>query len=520
MSGNVSAQAVSFNTIPPNLRVPLFWAEVNNSQAGANQQNQRALIIGGSLNTVPLAPVFMPPPSGTGAVGAAQAAAAQFGRGSMLAEMVAYYRMNDPYTELWVLPVTDPGGGTAATGSLVISGTATANGTLSLYIGDVLLQVGVTSGQAAATVAAAIATAVNAGLFPVTATSASGTVSFTSKHKLIETNALQLGLNYLGSVAGQSTPAGLTVSVTGFSGGAGVPLLTGMAAALGVQDFDFIICGYNDPTALAACTAMMSDGAGRWSYINQLYGGVFAADVDTDANLLTLGGTVNDQHQVIWGAYGTPTPSWKVAAAATAAVVPSLVAQPNLPLQTLPAYGVMAPPAGPGALPSVSTMQSLLTTGISLLSWDRTGLCRVIRCVTTYQTNPYGVADQSYLDVGTLYTLMAVLRTLQAMVTQRYGRVLLVADGTPIGAGIAAVSPRTVRADLVAEYTILEDLGLTQNSTAFAAGLIVTINANDPTRLDVLLDPYLVSGLAIFAVACQFHLNTAVNNNAASTAAA
>jgi phage tail sheath gpL-like len=504
MSGAISPQSVSFSSIPPNIRVPLFYAEVRPSQTLANQQIQRVLIVGGSLTAVPLAPVFMPPPSGTGATGAAQAAAAQFGQGSMLAEMIAAYRANDPYTEVWALPLPDPSGGTAATGSIVVAGAAAANGTLSLYVGDRLVPVGVTSGQTAAAIATNIAAAVTAAVLPVTASATSATVTLTSRHKLTAANAISLMLNYRGSTGGETTPAGLTVSITGFTGGAGLASLSGVAAALGAMDFDFIVSGYNDAAALAALTALMADAAGRWSYLSQIYGGVFAADVDTFANLLTLGGTLNDQHQVIWGAYGTPTPPWRVAAACTAAVVPSIVGQPNLPLQTLAVSGVQAPPAAD--LPSVSTLQSLLTTGISLLNWDRTGACRIVRAVTTYQTNALGVADQTYLDVGTLYTLMAVLRRLRALVSQRYGRMLLVTDGTPIGAGIQAVSPRTVKADLIADYNVLQDLGWVQDAAAFAAGLIVTINATDPTRLDVLYDPAIVPGLAIFAVATQFYL--------------
>ncbi len=510
MSGSTSPQSVSFSTIPSNIRVPLFYAEVRPSQTLANQQTQRVLIVGGTLTAMPMVPVFMPPPGGTGATGAQQAAAAMFGQGSMLAQMVGAYRNIDPYTELWCLPVPDPSAGTAATATIVISGTATGNGALSAYVGDHLVATPVSSGQAATAVATAVAAAIQAANLPVTAAASAGTVTLTTRHKLTAMNTLSLLLNYLGTTGGQSTPAGLTVSVTAFTGGAGVPVLTGLAAALGTMDFDFVISGYNDPTSLAAQTAVMSDASGRWSYLNQLYGGVFTADVDTDANLLTLGGTMNDQHTLVWGAYGTPTPYWKAAAAATAACVPSTVGQPNLPLQTLAVPGILAPPAGD--LPSVSTMQSLLSAGISILNWDRTGTCRIVRAVTTYQTNAFGVADQTYLDVGTLYTLMAVLRRLRALVSQRYGRVLLVADGTPIGAGVPAVSPRTIKGDLIADYNAMQDLGWVQDAAAFAAGLIVAINATDTSRVDVLYDPNIVPGLAIFAVATQFYVGA--NNTA------
>lgn len=518
MSGS-SPQTVSFQNIPTNIRVPLFYAEIRPAQSLANQQTQRVLVVGGTLSTVPLLPVFMPPPSGTGAQGAAQAAAAQFGKGSMLAEMMGSYRTNDGFTEVWVLPVPDPSGGAAATATIVISGTATASGTLNVELGDYLIQQGVTSGQTATAIATALAATINAlSGAPVTATASTGTVTLTTRHKLIAMNNLSLMLNYLGTTGGQSTPAGLTVSTSAFTGGTGIPVLTGMAAALGQMDFDFVISGYTDATSLAAMTAMMSDASGRWCYLDQLYGGVWAADVDTFSNLLTLGGTVNDQHQLIWGAYGTPTAPWKATAFATAACVPRIVAQPNLPLQQIAIPGILAPPVGD--FPSVSTQQSMLTNGISILSWDRTGMCRIVRAVTTYQTNSFGVADQSYMDVGTPYTLMAVLRQLKGLVTTRYANVLLVPDGTPIGVGVPAVSPRTIKADLIAEYNTMQDAGLVQNAAGFAAGLVVTINANDPTRVDVLWDPSITPGLAIFAAAVQFYLGSAANSNASAAAAA
>ncbi|MEB0312213.1 phage tail protein, partial [Pseudomonas sp. 10B1] len=37
---------VPFNNIPTNIRVPLFYAEVDNSQANSGAQTQKTLIIG------------------------------------------------------------------------------------------------------------------------------------------------------------------------------------------------------------------------------------------------------------------------------------------------------------------------------------------------------------------------------------------------------------------------------------------------------------------------------------------
>jgi phage tail sheath gpL-like len=38
--------AIGFKNLPANIRVPLFYAETDNSQANSGQSTQRALIIG------------------------------------------------------------------------------------------------------------------------------------------------------------------------------------------------------------------------------------------------------------------------------------------------------------------------------------------------------------------------------------------------------------------------------------------------------------------------------------------
>jgi phage tail sheath gpL-like len=503
------SQTVNFQSIPPGLQVPMFWAETSNAQAGVNVQQQRVLLIGGTLNAMPLVPVWAPPPAGTGSAGAGQAVAAQTGQGSMLAEMAALYRLNDPFTELWFLPIPAPSGGVAATATVVISGTPTAAGTLSLYVGDHLFAVPVTASQSATSIAAAVAAAINGAPAPVSATSSTGTVTLTAKFTGIHYNQLALQLNYQGAPVGEATPAGLTVSITGFSGGTGDVVLSGVAAAIGTQAFDFIVCGFNDATSRAALTTLESDSGGRWNWTNQLFGGAFVADVDTATNLQTLGGTMNDQHQCVIGCTGSPTAPWKIAAAVMGTAVPRIIAQPNIPLDGLVVQGVLAPPIGTNDGYSASTLQTLLTTGISPLTFDRAGACHIVRLISTYQTNQFGVSDQSYYDIGVLYTIMAVLRTLQANSTSRLAQKLLVDDGTPIGAGQPAISPSIERMNIYHDYLQMQANLWVEDAADFLAGLVVTRNATNPTRLDVLFDPHIVSGLHIYAVLNQFYLRAA-----------
>ena len=85
---------VPFAQIPQNLRVPLFYAEVNNSLANTGQQTQRALIIG-QITSTGAAAANVPIIS----QGAADAIT-QGGNGSQLALMTAAYLQNDSFGEV------------------------------------------------------------------------------------------------------------------------------------------------------------------------------------------------------------------------------------------------------------------------------------------------------------------------------------------------------------------------------------------------------------------------------------
>ncbi len=504
--------AIAFQNIPPNLRVPLFYAEFDPSQAAASQPVQRTLIVGQATAAVPATPV----PTFVPSVAWAQQT---FGASSQIANMIAAYRANDTVGEIWALPLADAATATAASGSIAITGTATANGTLALYVAGVKVPVGVASGQTAAQVATAVAAAVTAAIsstaldaqtyLPVSAAAVSGTVTLTAANKGTLGNGIGIALNLLGSRGGEATPAGLSVVVTAMAGGATDPTLTSIATWLSTQAFDFILQPYSDTTSIGAFTAMMNDASGRWSYAQQIYGHVFTAKADTVANLLTLGAGLNDQHCTVLGINPlSPSPAWMRLAARVGSIVPSLKAQPNRPLQTLRAFGVLGETSAQDI--GFSNQQALLSAGIALDGPGPNGP-QCVRMVTTYQKNSYGVADSSYLDAETMYLIMAVTRHLKATVTSQLPRALLADDGTrlaptPTGTTPLVVTPSIVKALLIADYRVMEALSWVERDDLFSSGLVVQRNSQDASRLDVLFDPYFIGGLRVFATLTQFHL--------------
>ncbi len=487
--------SISFSTIPADLRTPLFYAEFDNSRAGPSVIPQRALLIGQSVSVVTETLRYLP---------TADAVASLCGAGSQIARMMRAYRANDPVGEVWVLPLQDAGASVAATGTIVVAGPATAAGIIYLRIAGTLVTVAVASGDASTAIAAAIEAAIDADTtLPVTAGVASSTVTLTARNKGTLGNDIDYQVNYLGAAQGEVLPAGVTVTLSGMSSGAGDPTLSTLATILGDEEFDFIAAPYTGTTALNALKDMMNDTSGRWSYARQVYGHVFTAKRDSVANLLTLGAARNDQHVSILGvptASPSGSPDWAAASMASAAV--ALKADPARPLQTLAIRGVLPPPVGSRI--SLTEKESLLNAGIALPTFANDGQASILRMITTYQTNSFGQPDSSYLDVETLFTLMAIIRRLRQAVTQKFARSKLANDGTRFGPGQPVVTPSSFKAELVAQYATMEAEGLVEDADGFAAATIVLRNPNDQSRLDVLYAPNLINGLRVLAVLAQF----------------
>lgn len=491
---------ISFQNIPQNLRVPLFYAEVNNSQANTATEQQRALIIGQIT------------PAGKATAGVPQLlqgaadAKSQGGSGSMLALMAAAYAQNDPLGEVWALSLADDPAAVAASGTLTLTGQATAPGSLALYVAGQLVSLPVTTTQTVASIATALAGAIN-GVpdVPVTAAANAGVVTLTAKNKGLAGNDIDIRLNYRGAASGEVTPAGLQVAIVAMANGATNPQLAGPLATLGDLPFDFIVSPYTDAASVAALSALLNDQAGRWSWDIQVYGHVFMAMRGTTGQLATYGATQNDQHTSCMGFYDSPTPNFVWAAAFAGAAAVSLKADPGVPLQTVQVRGVLAPPLA-SRFP-LGLRNTLLFDGISTFTVDQAGNVSIENAITTYQKNALGQADNSYLEVETMFLLAFVLRSLASVVRTKYARVKLAADGTRFQPGSNVVTPSVIRADIIAQYRTLESGGFVQNSSAFAQALQVVQNAQNPNRVDVLWPVTLIAQLRIFALLAQFRLS-------------
>lgn len=493
--------SIPFKQIPGDLRVPLFFAELDASKANTMAIAQRALLIGQKTAAGTLAPNV---PVAARSQADARASA---GSGSVLASMVDAYRANDGAGEMWLLPLSDDPAASAATGTLTFTGPTSAAGTLSLYIAGQLLAVAIATGQTAAQVAAIVAAAVNAAIdLPVTAAAAAAVVTLTAKNKGALGNEIDLRLNYRGQIGGETTPAGLNVAIAAMAGGATNPALTTALANLQDTSFDFIACSLTDAAAMTAIAALLNDANGRWAWSSQVYGHCFVAYRGSAGASAAFATGLNNQHISCVPFADGPSPSWAWAAAFAGASAVSLRADPALPLQTLAVSGILPPPLA-SRFPLAIRNYTLLYGGCSTWTVSATGQIAIENMVTTYVSNAAGQPDDSYLQVETLFTCMYVLRALSGVVSTKYGRVKLAADGTRLLPGSNVVTPSTIRADIIANYRQLEAEGMVQNAADFAANLVVEKDADRPNRVNVLWPGTLIEQLRVFAVLFQFRLH-------------
>jgi phage tail sheath gpL-like len=503
---------VSFNSIPANWKMPLYWVEVDPSMAGYPRSRLTSLLIGLMDSTgtaVPNVPIPVP----------SQADARQlFGYGSMLDSMVESFTKNNFAQELWVVPIAEQVAAVPATGTITVTTPATQAGTLPIYIAGRRVQVFVAAGEVVADVAKKIADTINADMsMPVVAlVGVAGAVDLTAKNRGVEGNEIDVRLAYGGALAAERIPLGLVVTIPPghkLTGGTGTADITTALTNLGDEIYEYVATGLTDSTSLALLESEYGFGdTGRWGWLRQLYGHVFAAhkgvEVGEDkgyADLLDYGPNNNSGVLSVMGIEAnSPSPPWVWAAAYAAKAARALLNDPARPLQTLVLEGCL--PAPKHQRFTKKQCNDLSGVGIATQGVNDDGIPAILRESTTYQKNLYGQGDDAYELVPTLATLAALFRSQRHAITSKYPRHKLADDGTRFGAGQAIVTPKIIKAELIAQYRADEFLGRVENATAFKKNLIVERDPTDPNRINVLYPPDLINQLRIFAVLAQFRL--------------
>lgn len=492
---------VSLN-IPVDIRTPGQYIEIDQSKAdtGLPSQPRRLLVIGQRLAT------------GTQAAGtpvrvtSAAQAESYFGQGSMLARMLAaLYRTDGQYAnDVWALALDDAGAATAATREVSFTTVAGVSaGTLSLYIAGVRVAVRVTAGMEVWDLAAAVAEAINAkGELPVTAEATEpdidpAIVTLTARNAGECGSDIDVRANYY---AGERLPDGLDVTIAAATPGTGNPDISDALAAIDDSTYTTLVVPWSDGANMALLEEELED---RWGPLEQRTGHAFTAHAGGFADITAWGSDRNSVHVTCLGL--GPSPTWvPEQAAALAAVCEYYGAiDPARPFQTLALDGVL-PPAVEARF-SRSERDLMLHDGISTATVDDGGVVRIERVITTYQTRN-GVEDTSLLDLETKWTVDYIRYAVRARIALRFPRHKLANDDTRFAAGQAIVTPKLIRAELMALFRDLEDVGLVEGFAQFKRDLVVVRSTADPHRVNAIIPPDVINQFRVFAAAVQFRL--------------
>jgi len=183
-----------------------------------------------------------------------------FGVGSQIVDMLQFLIANNRTIEVKAIPVLE--GGVAATKEITVTGTATSNQAIFVFVASRVVQVVVNIGDTPTVIAASIATQINLNTdMLVAASSVAGLVTLTANNKGLWTEKIPIAVNPFTPARGgtQKDPEGVTfVTGTGIAG-SGNPDISAALAALPDEVFDYILQPYNDDLNLDILETELED---------------------------------------------------------------------------------------------------------------------------------------------------------------------------------------------------------------------------------------------------------------------
>lgn len=312
------------------------------------------------------------------------------GAGSELYWMAKAALDANPGVRLKLIAVT-ASGGTAASGTIVVAGTATQAGTIGVSVLGQEVEVPYSAGATAASVATALANAINNRAdWPVTGAAATGTVTVTARHAGPRGNFWSVRARLLaGAGLTVTPPAGGTLASGTTSDDPQLALDTVAAVRR-----HYLVAPYVDATQLAKFRAHLS--AEEDPLIGHRRQCVFGA-TDTLGATTTLATGVNaSRMQCAWQKRSDATPGMLAAAlAAVRAGKESVNAAYNFDGEVLEG---LRPVYSASDRPSSAEIVAALDNGITPLASTDDGDVYVVRSITTRSQDASARPDYRVLD--------------------------------------------------------------------------------------------------------------------------
>jgi phage tail sheath gpL-like len=228
-----------------------------------------------------------------------------FGARSMLASMIRAAKLVNKDTRIDVIPLADDGSAVKATATDVLSGTASAAGTITYTIGSSLkctYVVDIASGDAEDTIGPKVVSKVNAdtrGQVIASYSAGSNTLTFTYQNGGLEGNFSTISI--------VNNVAGVTHTLTGFAGGTTNPTLTSVFDPIDDMYYQFIVW----PTSYDVAT-LNNFLISRYNTNNKILNArAIIHKFDSLVNLVTLNNLYNSGVLNFWESQLVSETLWK-----------------------------------------------------------------------------------------------------------------------------------------------------------------------------------------------------------------
>lgn len=148
----------------------------------------------------------------------------------------------------------------------------------------------------------------------------------------------------------------------------------------------------------------------------------------------------------------------------------------------------------------------LLRDGMSTFTVDDDGTVRIEQIITSYQTNPQGIDDVSYLMLNTKWTVDFMRFSFRVDVALAFPRHKLADDGTSFDENQPVATPLMIKGVLFGTARKLERVGILEDFEDFKSKARVVRSLTDRNRVNAIIPPNTVNQFNTFAAAVQFVL--------------
>lgn len=413
-----------------------------------------------------------------------------FGVGSALHQMInGVNNSSNNAFELYAAAVSEDESATEATADITVTGEASSNGTLSIYIGGEKVSVVVKTGENADTIHANIIKKISSQInLPVKASDGTGKVTLTSKWKGNTANDITLGQNLTEDEL-SSNPQGITVTLGTFSGGAGEVSLEKVLSNFGSEHYTCIATAFTDKTNLdllmERAEELFSETENKGFYA---IGGFNSQKSD----YMSFIEGRNDKYFSAFWAEKSPTPTYMIAALTARTIENSLAVSTATQLDGA-IDGILQ---GVSPYRNYEAKDEIVSAGGCTVIYNEFGEVLFENTRTTFKKADDGSESDAFSFIQTIGKIQLIQYELKTTFSKPpYYQAVLVSDESTPSPDVNAVKPITAKADVITLIRSWESRGILNNASSSIEGLSANIDTSVAGKLVLSMLLYFTSPL-------------------------